>query len=186
MTRTRSAFLLATLMTCSSAFAQQPADAMERLAPYEGTYTLDGFAQIEDGTFDGTLTVAPILGGHFQQWDWTLTMRGEGIEEDVYLRFVVSHDAATGSYAVHRFDSRDADSPTRAASITDPHRGTLSFDGDALVMSWPSSNPNNPAQTGHLRNTVRLDADGFTVTTDAKPDDGSPRVAIATTNASRR
>ncbi|MEM6325546.1 MAG: hypothetical protein AAF791_00375 [Bacteroidota bacterium] len=176
--------LLAVLLS-APAFAQS-SDAMARLAPFEGTYALDGTAQIEEGTFDGTLTISPILGGTFQQWDWDMTMRGDGISEVALLRFIVGYDAATGAYTIHRFDSRDADSPTRSAGALDPSKGRLQVDGDALVMAWTMNNPDDAAQTGTFRNRVRMTSGGLHVETEAVPDDGSPVVAIATTRAARR
>ncbi len=184
---TRSLLLFALLLLAAPSFAQTGSDAMARLAPYAGTYTLDGTAQIEGGSFDGALTVSPILGGHFQQWDWEMTMHGpDGYEEPVHLRFIAGYDAATGAYTVHRFDSRDAGSPTRSARAHDPAAGRLQVDGDALVMAWPTVNPEDGSKMGSFRNTVRLGAGGLTVVTDVVPDDGSPRVAIATTRADRR
>jgi hypothetical protein len=186
MTRTFCLLLLATLLTGASALAQSHAEAMSRLAPFEGTYSLDGTAQIEEGTFGGTLTISPILGGHFQQWDWQMDMRGERVDEQVYLRFIAAYDAAAGEYVVYRFDSRDVDSPTRASNIADPNRGLIHLDGDALVMAWPTANPDDPTQTGAFRNTVRVVSNGLHVDTDVKLDDGSPLIAIATTRANRR
>ncbi|MEM1116737.1 MAG: hypothetical protein AAGJ11_09540, partial [Bacteroidota bacterium] len=158
-----------------------------RLAPFEGTYTLDGTAQIEEGTFDGTLTIAPTLGGRFQQWDWEMTMRGpDGETEPALLRFIVGYDAATSAYTIHRFDSRDADSPTRSAGALDSAAGRLQVDGDALVMAWTRHNPDDATQAGTFRNRVRVTSGGLHVETEAAPDDGSPVVAIATTRAVRR
>ena len=184
---TRTALLLAAVILAAPAFAQSHAEAMARLAPYAGTYALDGTAQAEEGTFDGSLTVGPILDGHFQQWDWQMTMRGpDGYAEPVALRFIVEHDPATGGYEVYRFDSRDAGSPTRTSRAADPTRGALRFDGDALVMEWPMPNPDDPSRAGTFRNTVRRSAGGLEVVTDVTPDDGSPLVAVATTRAARR
>ena len=53
-------------------------------------------------------------------------------------------------------------------------------------MAWSMANPDDPSRTGTFRNTVRLGAAGLDVVTDVIPDDGSPRVAIATTRAVRR
>ena len=177
---------LAAFLLAPAALAQQPDAALHRLAPFAGTYSLDGVAQVDDGTFDGTLTIQPVLGGYFQQWDWDMTMRGDGVREHVYLRFLIAYDQADGQYVIHRFDSRTADSPTRASSTTDPNRGELRFDGDALVMTWMMANPNDPADLGRFRNTVRLAPDGLRVVTDVQPVDGRPLLAIATTNAKRR
>ncbi|MEM6335466.1 MAG: hypothetical protein AAF752_02810 [Bacteroidota bacterium] len=174
------------LCSMAGAQAQSHTSAMDRLAQYEGTYSLDGIALIEEGSFDGALTVSPILGGHFQQWDWTMTMRGDGAEEQVYLRFIAAYDHANDAYVIHRFDSRDAGAQTAVRRSGDSNRGRLYFEGDALVMSWQSTNPDDASQTGELRNTVRLNAGGLRVKTDAKPDDGTPHVAIATVQASRR
>lgn len=186
MTRSLCLLLLTTLLTAAPALAQSHAEAMVRLAAFEGTYTLDGTAQIEEGTFDGTLTVSPILGGHFQQWDWEMDMRGEGVDEKVHLRFIATYDGAADEYVIYRFDSRDADSPTRVSHVTDPNRGRIHFDGNALVMAWPTANPGDPSATGTFRNTVRVVSDGLTVSTEVKPDDGNRALAIATTRANRR
>lgn len=186
MTRSLYLLLLATLLTAAPALAQSHAEAMSRLAPFEGTYTLDGTAQIEEGTFGGTLTVSPILGGHFQQWDWEMDMRGEGVNEKVHLRFIAAYDSAADEYAIYRFDSRDVDSPTRVSNVTDPNRGQIHFDGDALVMAWPTANPDDPSETGTFRNTVRIVSNGLDVDTDVKPNGGDQTVAIATTRANRR
>ena len=187
MTRIFSlALIAAVFVLCLPASAQSNAEAMQRLAPFNGTYTLDGTARAEEGTFDGTLTVSPILDGHFQQWDWEMTMRGEDVEEKTYLRFIAKYDAAADEYTIYRFDSRNADSPTRSSNVSDPARGTLRFDGDALVMAWPMSDPGGSGRTGSFRNTVRLKSDGLHVETDVTPDDGSPLMAIATTRANRR
>jgi len=123
---TRSLLLFAALLLAAPAFAQSD---LARLTPYAGTYSLDGEARQEAGTFDGSLTVTPILGGHFQQWDWTMTMRGDGFEEVALLRFIAGRDPVTGAYEVYRFDSRDADSPTVASHPGDPNQGTMAFDG---------------------------------------------------------
>lgn len=177
---------LTVLCLTAPAFAQSNAEAMQRLAPFEGAYTLDGTAQIDEGTFDGSLTVSPILDGHFQQWDWEMNMKGEGVDEKVYLRFIAKYDAAADEYAIYRFDTRNAGSPTRSSNVTDPARGTLRFDGDALVMTWPMSNPDGSGRMGAFRNTVHLKSEGLHVETDVTPDDGAPLVAIATTRARRR
>lgn len=186
MTRSLYPLILATLLAAAPALAQSHAEAMDRLAAFEGTYTLDGTAQIEEGTFGGTLTVLPVLGGHFQQWDWEMDMRGEGVDEKVHLRFIATYDDAADEYVIYRFDSRDVDSPTRVSHVTDPNRGQIRFDGDALVMAWPTANPGDPSETGTFRNTVRVVSNGLTVSTDVKPDDGNRTVAIATTRANRR
>jgi len=186
MIRSLYLLLFATLLTAAPTLAQSHAEAMNRLAPFEGTYTLDGSAQIEEGTFGGTLTVSPILGGHFQQWDWTMNMRGEGVDENVHLRFIATYDRAADEYVIYRFDSRDVDSPTRVSNIADPNRGQVHFDGDALVMAWPTANPDDPAQTGTFRNTVRVVSNGLHVDTDVQLDAGDQTVAIATTRANRR
>lgn len=178
--------LVSLFALCAPAFAQSNAPAMDRLAPYNGSYTLDGTPAMADGSFDGTLTVSPILGGHFQQWDWEMTMRGEDFDEKTYLRFIVAFDRVANAYTIFRFDSRDADSPTRESGVADPSQGRLSFDGDALVMSWTATNPDDPNRAGTFRNTVRLRPNGLHVVTDVQPDDGSPLVAIATTRAARR
>ncbi|MEM0963620.1 MAG: hypothetical protein AAGK21_13905 [Bacteroidota bacterium] len=183
---TRALLLFAALLLAAPSFAQSHADPMARLAPFEGTYALDGTAQIEEGTFDGTLTITPILGGTFQQWDWEMTMRGDGISEVAFLRLVVGYDAATGGYTIHRFDSRDADSPTRSAGALDSAAGRLQVDGDALVMAWTRHNPDDATQAGTFRNRVRVTSGGLHVETEVVPDDGSPAVAIATTRAVRR
>ena len=185
MLRTLCFSLLAVLLA-SPVLAQSNAEAMQRLAPLNGTYSLDGTAQIEEGTFDGSLTVSPILDGHFQQWDWEMVMRGEGVDETVHLRFIVEYDPGTDEYAIYRFDSRDADSPTRASNVEDPDRGTLQFEGDALVMAWPTSNPDDPTMTGRFRNVVRLVPDGLRVDTNVMLDTSDEPIAIATTRASRR
>lgn len=179
---TRS-FLLAAALLAAPAFAQAN---LAPLAPYAGTYSLDGEAHQEAGTFDGSLTITPILDGHFQQWDWTMTMHGDGFEEVALLRFIAGQDPATGAYEVYRFDSRDADSPTITSNPGDPNQGTIEFDGDALVMSWSMASPDDPALTGTFRNVVRRTSDGLEVATEVLPDDGSPVVAIATTRAARR
>ena len=187
MTRIFSLALIAAVFTiCIPASAQSNTEAMQRLAAFNGTYTLDGTARVDEGTFGGSLTVSPILNGNFQQWDWEMTMRGEGVDEKVYLRFIAKYDATADEYTIYRFDSRNAGSPTRSSNISDPSRGTLRFDGDALVMMWPMSNPNDPSKTGNFRNTVHLDRSGLRVETDVKPDDGSPLIAVATTRAARK
>ena len=178
--------LAAVFTICIPASAQSNAEAMQRLAAFNGTYALDGHAQIEEGTFDGSLTISPILDGNFQQWDWEMTMRGDGVDEKVYLRFIAAYDSAADEYVIYRFDSRDVDSPTRTSNVTDPNIGQLRFDGDALVMTWPTASPADPSKTGSFRNTVHIDRSGLRVDTDVKPDDGSPLVAIATTRANRR
>lgn len=178
--------LAAVFTICIPASAQSNADAMQRLAAFNGTYNLDGQAQIEEGTFDGSLTVSPILNGNFQQWDWEMNMRGDGVSEKVYLRFIAAYDSATNEYVIYRFDSRDVDSRTRASNLTDPNIGRLRFDGDALVMTWPTASPADPSKTGSFRNTVHVERSGLRVVTDVKPDDGSPLMAIATTRADRR
>lgn len=181
----RTLAFVAALALAAPAFAQSHADAMQRLAPFAGTYSLDGTAQVEEGSFDGTLSVQPILDGHFQQWDWTMTMRGDGARERVYLRFIAGYDAEAKAYSVYRFDSRDANSPTRVSPLEDPHRGTITFDGDALVMAWHTSNPNDPSDTGLFRNVVRKTSGGLHVKTNVKLDSGAPLVAIAETRATR-
>ena len=183
---TRSLTLLAVFLLAAPAFAQTHTDPMARLAAFEGTYALDGEPHQADGSFDGTLTVSPTLGGHFQQWDWEMTMRGEGLEEQTLLRFIVGYDAATGAYTVHRFDSRDADSPTRSAGALDASKGRLQVDGSTLVMAWTMENPNKSGRAGTFRNRVRITDDGLHIDTEAAPDDGSPTLAIATTRAARR
>lgn len=180
---TRSLLLLAALLLAAPAFAQS---GLDRLTPYAGTYALDGEPHQNAGTFDGSLTVTPVLGGHFQQWDWEMTMRGDGFEEVALLRFIAGRDPATGALEIYRFDSRDADSPTVTSNPGDPNRGTVTFDGDALVMTWSTANPEDPTQTGTFRNVVRRTADGLRVDTEVVPADGSPVVAIATTRAARR
>ena len=189
----RTLTLLAVFVLCIPAAAQSNADAMARLAPFNGTYTLDGTAQIEEGTFDGSLTVSPILDGHFQQWDWEMNMKGEGVDEKAYrfdekvhLRFIVKYNPVDQEYLIYRFDSRDIDSPTRVSNVEDPSRGRLYFDGDALVMAWAMAGPNGSGQTGTFRNKVRRTAQGLSFETTVTPDDGSPLVAIATTRAHRR
>ena len=182
MLRTLSFLTLFAL--AAPAFAQ--IDAMASLAAFEGTYALDGEPHQADGTFDGTLTVTPILGGRFQQWDWDMTMRGDGFTEPALLRFIVGHDAATCGYTIHRFDSRDADSPTRSGGALDSSQGRLQVDGESLVMAWTMLNPDDTARVGTFRNRVRVTASGLHVETEAVPDDGSPVVAIATTRAARR
>ena len=191
MTRIFSLALL--LVLAAPVLAQTNAEAMQRLAPFNGSYSLDGTAQVEDGTFDGSLTVSPILDGHFQQWDWEMDMKGEGVDENAYrfaetvhLRFIVKYDPVDQEYLIYRFDSRDIDSPTRVSNVEDPSRGRLYFDGDALVMAWTMAGPNGSGKTGTFRNTVRQTAQGLVVETNATPDDGSPLVAIATTQAHRR
>ena len=186
MTRTLALLLLATLFCSAPALAQTHAEAMDRLAPFEGTYALDGTAPIEEGAFDGTLAITPVLGGHFQQWDWEMHMRGDGGDETVYLRFIVTYDEAADEYVIYRFDTRDITSPTRASSPMDPKPGQVRFDGDALVMAWKTVNPDDSSQSGAFRNTVRLVSNGLHVDTDVKLDDGTPLIAIATTRASRR
>lgn len=184
--------LLAALVAAAPAFAQTHAEAMARLAPYAGSYALDGTAgelngpSDNGGTFDGTLVVSPVLGGHFQQWDWEMTMRSSNGSEafPVHLRFVTTYDPEAGDYAIWRFDSRDV-GDWEGPGGHDVH-GRLQFDGDALVMSWPTANPEEPSQTGTFRNTIRLGAGGIEVVTNVQPDDGSPTVAIATTRAARR
>ena len=183
----RTLILTLALALSAPAFAQSHADAMARLAPFAGSYTLDGTAEIEEGSFDGSLTISPILGGHFQQWDWEMDMEGPGVEEKVYLRFVVAYDAGNNAYVIHRFDSRDVDSPTRASGDgIPPALGGLGFDGDALVMSWPMTNPDDASKSGRFRNIVRLTPQGLDVETEVKPDGGGATVAIATTRAARR
>ncbi|MEO0560460.1 MAG: hypothetical protein AAF170_20030 [Bacteroidota bacterium] len=183
---TRSFLLLAAALLAAPAFAQSNANPMERLAPFEGTYALDGEPHQQDGSFDGTLTVAPTLGGHFQQWDWTMTMRGEGRIEDIHLRFIVSYDAATGNYSVHRFDSRDASSPPQSGGAFDASRGRLQVNGNALVMAWTMVNGNDSPENGTFRNQIRVTQEGLHIETEGVPDNGSPVVAIATTRAARR
>ena len=182
----RTFLLLVAVLLAAPAFAQSHADPMARLAAFEGTYALDGEPHQADGAFDGTLTISPTLGGHFQQWDWEMTMRGEGVSEQVHLRFIAGYDAATGGYTVHRFDSRDANSPTRSAGALDASKGRLQVDGDELVMAWTMENPNDSGRTGTFRNRVRITDDGLHIDTEAAPDDGSPALAIATTRAARR
>lgn len=182
----RTLILTLALALSAPAFAQSHADAMARLAPFAGTYSLDGTAQIQEGAFGGALSITPILGGHFQQWDWEMDMEGPGVEEKVYLRFVVGYDAANNAYVIHRFDSRDVGSPTEASGGGVPALGDLDFDGAALVMSWPVTNPDDASKTGRFRNTVRLTPQGLNVETDVKPDGGGATVAIATTRAARR
>ena len=185
---TRTLLLLAAVLVAAPAFAQTHADPMARLAPFEGTYALDGTPHVEpDGSFDGTLTIAPTLGGHFQQWDWEMTMRGPAdATEVVHLRFIVGYDAATGAYTIHRFDSRDADSPTRSAGAFDSSQGRLQVDGETLVMAWSMMNANDSPRNGTFRNRVRVTEAGLLIETEGAPDDGSPVVAVATTRASRR
>ena len=185
---TRSLLVLAALLTAAPAFAQSHADPMARLAAFEGTYTLDGTPHMApEGSFDGTLTIAPTLGGHFQQWDWEMTMRESGhADETVYLRFIVGYDPSTHAYTIHRFDSRDASSRTRSAGAFDAAAGRLQVDGAALVMAWSSASADEPARTGTFRNRVRLTDGGLHVETEGVRDDGSPVVAIATTRAARR
>lgn len=182
----RTLSLLALLALAAPTFAQSHADAMARLAPFAGTYALDGSAEIEEGTFDGSLAITPILGGRFQQWDWEMDMHAQAGTERALLRFIVGFDAATGTYTIYRFDSRDADSPTVASNIGDPTQGRLSVEGDALVMAWTTANPDDLSMTGTFRNRVRLTSSGLDVHTEVAPDDGSPTVAIATTRAARR
>ena len=191
MLRTLTLALVFTI--CIPASAQSNAEAMQRLAPFNGTYSLDGTAQVEDGTFGGSLTISPILDGHFQQWDWEMDMRGEGVDEDAYrfdekvhLRFIAKYNPVDEEYVVYRFDSRDADSPTRVSNVEDPSRGRLYFEGDALVMAWTMAGPNGSGQAGTFRNTVRRSAQGLSVETTVTPHDGSPLIAIATTQANRR
>ena len=181
----RSLLLLAALLVAAPAFAQTHTDPMDRLVPFEGTYTLDGEPHMApEGSFDGTLTIAPTLGGHFQQWDWEMTMRdSDRADETVYLRFIVGYDPATSVYTIYRFDSRDASSPTRSAGAFDSSQGRLQVDGDALVMAWSSAGRNG---SGTFRNRVRLTDGGLVVETEGVPDDGSPTIAIATTRAARR
>lgn len=189
---TRSLLLLAAVLVAAPAFAQTHAEAMARLAPYAGSYVLDGAADVLDspsddgGTFDGTLVVSPILGGHFQQWDWEMTMRSPDRREafPVHLRFVTTYDSESGDYAIWRFDSRDVSN--WAGPGGHDVNGRLRFDGDALVMAWPTANPEDPSKTGTFRNTVRPGAGGIEVVTNVQLDDGSPTVAIATTRAVRR
>ena len=181
---TRTLPLLAALLLAAPALAQ--ADPMARLAAFEGTYALDGEPHQDEGTFDGTLSIAPILGGAFQQWDWEMHMRGDGFTELALLRFIVGYDAATRSYTIHRFDSRDADSPTVSAGPLDPSAGRLQVDGDGLVMAWTMHNPDDTARVGTFRNRVRLSGGDLHIETEAVPDNGSPTVAIATTRAARR
>ena len=185
---TRTLLLLAALLVAAPAFAQTHADPMARLAPFEGTYTLDGTPHMEpDGSFDGTLTIAPTLGGRFQQWDWEMTMRGPAdATETVHLRFIVGYNPATRAYTIHRFDSRDADSPTRSAGALDSSQGRLQVNGDALVMAWTMENPSDSPRNGSFRNRVRVTEVGLLIETEGAPDDGSPVVAIATTRAARR
>lgn len=176
----RTLSLLAALLLAAPAFAQTHAEAMARLAPFEGTYDLDGTVQIETGTYGGTLTVAPTLGGHFQEWTWEMTMP-EG--DPTHLGFLVTYDAASGDYRIWRFDSRDlTDSPQALGSETE---GTLRFEGDSIVMAWRSLSPSDPSMHGSFRNAVRVSARGLDVDTYALPE-GQARVAIATTRASRR
>lgn len=178
--------LLAALLIAAPAFAQTHAEAMAQLAPYEGTYTISGEPHQDEGAFDGSLTIAPVLGGRFQQWDWTMFMRGDGVSEEVALRFMVGYDSVTNVYTVHRFDSRDVDSPTVTASALDSSKGRLQVDGNTLVMAWTMMSPEDPSQAGTFRNRVRITSDGLHVDTEASPDDGSPVVAVATTRAARR
>ena len=63
------------LLLVAPAFAQTSAP-MNPLASFEGTYALTGAPHDVEGSYDGTLTIAPILGGRFQQWEWEMTMRG--------------------------------------------------------------------------------------------------------------
>jgi hypothetical protein len=186
MTRIFSLALAAALFIAAPVLAQTHADAMARLAPFEGTYALNGEPQMVDGSFDGSLTISPTLGGHFQQWDWEMDMKGDGVEDKVHLRFIATYDRAAREYVIYRFDSRDVDSQTRASNAHDSSKGTISFDGDALVMAWPTHKPNDPAATGSFRNTVRLVPQGLHVDTDVKMDGGGDLVAIATTRANRR
>ena len=185
---TRTLLLIVALLLAAPAFAQTHADPMARLAPFEGTYSLDGTPHMApEGSFGGTLTIAPTLGGHFQQWDWEMTMRESNrADETVHLRFIVGYDPATGAYTIHRFDSRDAGSRTRSAGAFDAAEGRLQVDGESLVMAWSSASDDEPARTGTFRNRVRLTGGGLLVETEGVPDDGSPTVAIATTRAARR
>lgn len=185
MTRSTLSLFAALCLAVPAAAQSTP---MARLAPFEGTYILDGEPHLApDGAFDGTLTIAPVLGGHFQQWDWQMTMRdADRADETVHLRFVVGYDPATSAYTIHRFDSRDASSRTRSAGAFDAAAGRLQVDGDALVMAWSSASADEPARTGTFRNRVRLTDGGLHVETEGVRDDGSPVVAIATTRAARR
>jgi hypothetical protein len=113
-------------------------------------------------------------------------MHGDDIKEKVHLRFIATYDRAAREYVIYRFDSRDVDSQTRASNVQDSNVGTLSFDGGALVMAWPTHEPGDPTETGTFRNTVRLVPQGLHVDTDVKLDSGGDLVAIAVTRAARR
>ena len=182
MTTRISLLLLAAVIAYAPAQAQSHADAMARLAPFEGTYVLDGEAQIEEGSFTGTLSIAPTLGGHFQEWTWTMSDTGQGVP--THLRFIVTYDEADQRYRIWRFDTRDVDG--QGGDLGNEVAGSLQVDGNTLVMTWPSRNPDAPEQTGRFRNTVRLVPQGLDVMTDAMPDSGGPAVAIATTRAARQ
>ncbi|GAB5534530.1 MAG: hypothetical protein Rubg2KO_07790 [Rubricoccaceae bacterium] len=179
---TRSLTIAIALALSAPVLAQTHAEAMARLAPFQGTYALDGVAQIDEGTYAGTLTIAPTLGGHFQEWTWEMTSDGMA---PTHLRFITTYNVASRAYTIWRFDSRDISSEQTGALGNDP-QGSLQFDGDVLVMAWPTVNPDDPTMRGLFRNTVRIVSSGLNVVTDVQPEGGRPLVAIATTRASRR
>lgn len=70
-TRIPLTLLVLALLGGTPAFGQADtdgphADVMACLVPFEGAYTLDGEAQMEEGTYMGALTVASTLGGRFR------------------------------------------------------------------------------------------------------------------------
>ena len=177
----RTLALAFALLLSIPALAQTHADAMTRLAPYQGSYTITGDAQIEDGSYAGTLTVSPTLGGHFQEWTWV--MNSDGMPP-THLRFLTTYDTSTHTYVIWRFDSRDlTNGYGQGGNDTE---GSLQFDGDALVMAWPTTNPEDPSMHGLFRNTIRITSNGLNVSTDVKLDGDQALVAIATTQATRR
>jgi hypothetical protein len=164
-----------------TAIAQEHEAAMNRLAAFAGTYSLDGdyhdpAGQVHRSAFDGDLTISSVLGGEFQEWDWTMDMGDEGV---THLRMIATYDPTTDGYSVWRFDTRDL-ATGRALGA----KGDLRFEGDALVMVWRMANPDDPTEWGAFRNVVRRTASGLHVDTSVVPD-GRARMAVATTRASR-
>ncbi len=131
---------------------QPPTDALARLKPFLGTYTVTGNYAGQE--WSGTIDVRPAVKGWYVEWE--INVHSGPIDRQLLL--LMTWDREKEQYRIWRFETQD--------QVSKPE-GTGKFSADEFLMEWAMPAPDG--EPGIFRNRVTMeDADTLVIVSEGE------------------